>query len=160
MEKDCGALINLLSHRVKTRLNATLQDLGITAVQSRVIYYILSNYKERPVFQRDVESVFGLSRSTATGILQILEKNGMIRRESVEGDARLKSLIPTKRAEIMSEKAYECIKETDRMLTKGLSEGQVQLFKEMTWQMLKNLDDWSGNIKGCMDEDGSYKKSS
>ena len=95
MEKDCGAWINLLSHKVKARLNAMLQDLGITAVQSRVIYYILVHCQDGPVFQRDIENVFGLSRSTATGILQLLEKNGIIRRESVASDARLKSLVPT-----------------------------------------------------------------
>ena len=37
MERDCGAWINLLSHKVKKRLNATLADLGITGVQSRII---------------------------------------------------------------------------------------------------------------------------
>ena len=65
MEKDCGAWINLLSHKVKARLDAAFQYLGITGVQSRVIYYILAHSKEGPVFQRDVESAFGLSRSTA-----------------------------------------------------------------------------------------------
>ena len=94
VEKDCGAWINLLSHKVKKRLNATLWDMDITAVQSRVIYYILAHYQEGPVFQRDVERVFSLSRSTATGILQLMEKKGIIRRESVASDARLKSLVP------------------------------------------------------------------
>lgn len=144
MEKDCGAWINLLSHKVKTRLNATLQNLGITGVQSRVIYYILSHYQEGPIFQRDIENVFGLSRSTATGILQLLEKNGIIRRESVASDARLKSLVPTQRAAMLDAQVYACLQETDRMLTRGLSEGQVQLFKEMAAQMLRNLDDWDG----------------
>ena len=85
MEKDCGAWINLLSHRLKVRLDASFQDLGITGVQSRVIFYILAHCGEGPVFQRDIENVFALSRSTATGILQVLEKNGMIRRERVAG---------------------------------------------------------------------------
>ena len=98
MEKDCGAWINLLSHRVKARLDAAFQNLGITGVQSRVIYYILAHCKEGPVYQRDIENAFSLSRSTATGILQLLEKNGIILRESVSNDARLKSLVPTRRA--------------------------------------------------------------
>ena len=144
VEKDCGAWINLLSHKVKARLNAMLMNLGITAVQSRVIYYILNHCQEGPVFQRDIESVFGLSRSTATGILQLLEKNGIIRRESVASDARLKSLVPTQRAVQLDAQVSACLRETDRMLTRGLSDGQVQLFKEMAAQMLCNLDDWEG----------------
>ncbi|HJA69834.1 MAG TPA: MarR family transcriptional regulator [Firmicutes bacterium] len=141
VEKDCGALINILSHKVKKRLNATLQNLGITGVQSRIIFYILNHYQDAPVFQRDIESVFGLSRSTATGILQLLEKNGIIRKESVANDARLKSLVPTQRAVELDVKVTQCLKETDRMLTRGISEGQLQLFKETAAQMLRNLDD-------------------
>ncbi|HJA93268.1 MAG TPA: MarR family transcriptional regulator [Candidatus Eisenbergiella merdipullorum] len=151
MELDCGAWINLLSHKVKARLDATLQDLGITGVQSRVIYYILSHCQEGPVFQRDIENVFGLSRSTATGILQLLEKNGIIRRESVASDARLKKLVPTQRAVDLDTQVSACLRETDRMLTRGLTKDQVLLFKEMAAQMLRNLDDWSDGMHSCTD---------
>ena len=144
MEKDCGAWINLLSHKVKTRLDATLLDLGITSMQSRVIYYVLVHFKEGPVLQRDIESVFGLSRSTTTGILQQLEKKDIIRREGVASDARLKSLVPTQHAVELNAQVYACQRETDRMLTRGLSGGQLQLFKETAAQMLQNLEDWDG----------------
>ncbi|MBS1413228.1 MAG: MarR family transcriptional regulator [Christensenellaceae bacterium] len=144
MEKDCGAWINILAHKVKKRLDATLQDIGITGVQSRVIYYILNHYEDGPVFQKDIENVFGLSRSTATGILQLLEKNGIILRESVDNDARLKSLVPTRRAVELDAEVCNCLRETDRMLTRGLSGGQIQLFKETAAQMLNNLDEWEG----------------
>ena len=142
MEKDCGAWINLLSHKIKSKSNSMLQSLGITGVQSRVIYYILIHCQDGPVFQKDIESVFGLSRSTATGILQLLEKNGIIRRESVESDARLKSLVPTKRAVELDTQVRACLRDTDRMLTRGISDGQVQLFKEIAAQMLCKLEHW------------------
>ena len=70
MTRDCGAWINLLAHQVKKRMNATLSDLGITGVQSRVMHYILEHCQNGPVFQRDVEAAFNLSRSTTTNILQ------------------------------------------------------------------------------------------
>ena len=92
MTRDCGAWINLLAHQVKKRMNATLSDLGITGVQSRVMHYILEHGQDGPVFQRDVEAAFNLSRSTTTNILQLMEKNGIIRREGVDYDARLKRL--------------------------------------------------------------------
>ena len=153
MEKDCGAWINLLSHKVKARLDAAFLNLGITGVQSRVIYYILKHCEEGPVFQRDIENAFGLSRSTATGILQLLEKNGIIIRESVASDARLKSLVPTQRAFELNAQVSACLRETDRLLTRGLSDGQILLFGEMAEQMLRNLDDWDG--KACCCTNGS-----
>ena len=97
-EHDFGLKLNILSHKLKKHLNAVLSDLGITGVQSRILHYILVHYSSGAVFQRDIEAVFGLSRSTATGILQLLERDGMIRRESVSTDARLKSLVPTEKA--------------------------------------------------------------
>ena len=64
----------------------------------------------------------------------------MIRRESVARDARLKSLVPTERAAGLDAQVRAGLRETDRMLTKGLSSGQVQLFKEIAARMLENLD--------------------
>ena len=131
MEKDCGAQINLLSRMLKRRLNVTLQGLGITAIQSRVMFYIMDHCPAGPVFQRDVEQAFSLSRSTATGILQQLEEKGLLRRESVPSDARLKNLVPTPRA---------CLRQSEAVLTRGLSDGQVQLFKETLATMAANLE--------------------
>jgi DNA-binding MarR family transcriptional regulator len=140
LEKDCGAQINLLSRMLKRRLNATLQDLGITAIQSRVMFYIMDHCLEGPVFQRDVEQVFSLSRSTATGILQQLERKGILLRESVEQDARLKSLVPTARAVELNEQVRACLRQTEALLTQGLSEGQVRLFIETAAAMARNLE--------------------
>lgn len=139
MEKDCGAWINLLSRKVKRRLNATLQGVDITFIQSQVIFYILNHWQEAPVFQRDIEQVFSLSRSTATGILQQLEKKGILRRESVASDARLKSLVPTEQAAELGCQVRACLRQTEQVLTRGLSDGQVQLFRETLAAMADNL---------------------
>ena len=140
MEKDCGAQINLLSRMLKRRLNVTLQGLGITAIQSRVMFYIMDHCLEGPVFQRDVEQVFSLSRSTATGILQQLEEKDLLRRESVPSDARLKNLVPTPRAAELDAEVRACLRQSEAVLTRGLSDGQVQLFKETLAAMIRNLD--------------------
>lgn len=141
MERDCGAWINMLAHRVKKRLNATLADLGITGVQSRMMHYIILHYQSEPVFQKDLERAFGLSRSTATGILQLLEKNGVIRRESVAHDGRLKSLVPTEKAVTMDAQVHAAVREIERVMTREISSGQLQLFYETVTKMYQNLED-------------------
>ncbi len=141
MEKDCGMWINILSHKLKKRMNADMQSLGITGVQSRVMHYILVKCADGPVFQRDVEKVFGLGRSTATGILQLMEKNGLILRESVKSDARLKSLIPTEKAAHLDEQIGKSLHQTEQCLTNGLSDKQLALFLETAARMSANLDE-------------------
>lgn len=140
MEKDCGMWINILSHMLKKRMNANTQSLGITGVQSHVMHYILVKCADGPVFQRDVERAFSLSRSTATGILQLMEKNDLIRRESVASDARLKSLIPTKKAADLDAQIDEFLRQTEQRLTHGLSDEQLAQFIQTAEHMYANLD--------------------
>lgn len=140
MEKDCGSWINVLSHKLKKRMNANVQSLGLTGVQSRVMHYILVKCAGGPVFQRDVEKAFGLSRSTATGTLQLMEKNGLILRESVSSDARLKSLVPTEKAARLDAQVDEYIHQTEKCLIHGLSSAQLAQFLEIAAQMSENLD--------------------
>ena len=140
MDKDCGMWINVLFHKLRKYNNANMQSLGITGVQSRVMHYILVKCVEGPVFQRDVERAFGLSRSTATGILQLMEKNGLILGESVHNDARLKSLVPTEKAAHLDAQIGESLRRTEQRLTRGLSSAQLTLFLQTAAHMSANLD--------------------
>ena len=139
MTRDCGAWINLLAHQVKKRMNATLSDLGITGVQSRVMHYILEHCQNGPVFQRDVEAAFNLSHSTTTNILQLMEKNGVIRRESVDYDARLKRLVPTQKAVQMEAQVRECARLLEQRITQGLTDAQRDQFLRTAQRMSENL---------------------
>lgn len=140
MEKDCGMWIHILSHKLKKRMNANMQSLGLTGVQSRIMHYILVKCTDGPVYQRDVESAFGMSRSTATGILQLMEKNGLILRENVASDARLKSLVPTDKAAHLDAQIGESLRQTEQRLTQGLSDEQIALFLETVAHMSENLE--------------------
>ena len=66
----------------------------LTGMQGRVIGYLCHN-GEKEIFQRDIEAEFSIRRSTATTMLQTMEKHGLIKRAPVEYDARLKRILPT-----------------------------------------------------------------
>lgn len=141
MEIDCGGWISVLFHKLRKRVNADMQRLGLTGIQTRVIHYILIKSAEEPVYQRDVESAFGVSRSTVTGMLKQMEKEGLIQRVSVASDARLKSLVPTEKAIHLDAQVEERLRRAEQCLTQGLSEEQLSAFKEAAAQMSANLDD-------------------
>ena len=141
MEKDCGMWIHILSHKLKKRMDANMQSLGITGVQSRIMHYILVKCAEGPVFQRDVEKAFDMSRSTTTGILQLMEKNGLILRESVASDARLKSLIPTAKAVDLDVQIGRSLCQSEKRLTAGLTDEQLAQFLKTAERMSANLEE-------------------
>src|SRR5699024_6414405 len=70
---------------------------GITETECLIMGF-LCDHPDRELYQRDVEEVFCIRRSTASRFLQNLEKDGMLTRQSVPQDARLKKLVPTEKA--------------------------------------------------------------
>ena len=87
---DAGRLINTVSHQLKRQMCTHEAEDSLTNIQRHVLHYILFQSLRCDIYQRDVEKEFQIRRSTVTGTLQLLEKKGFIRRESVEWDARLK----------------------------------------------------------------------
>ena len=65
-----------------------------TPMHGWIIGY-LYRHRDTPVFQRDIEREFSITRSTVTNILQLMERKGYIERRSVPQDARLKQLVLT-----------------------------------------------------------------
>ena len=65
-----------------------------TMMQKLFLGY-LDAHRDRDVYQKDLEATFHIRRSTASGILQIMVRDGLLVREPVEGDARLKRLVLT-----------------------------------------------------------------
>lgn len=62
-----------------------------------VLRYLLEHPNE-DVFQRDLEAAFKVRRSTVSRMVELMEQKDLIRRESVNGDARLKRLSLTTRS--------------------------------------------------------------
>ena len=59
---------------------------AVTPMHGWIMEY-LYRHSETPVFQRDIEREFSITRSTVTNILQLMERKGYITRRSVEQDA-------------------------------------------------------------------------
>lgn len=134
-----GRLIHMLSHQLK-RLGPVMgEESGLTPIQGHVLKFILLTSAHRDVYQRDVEEEFQIRKPTATGILQQLEKKGLILRESVETDARLKRILPTEQAVGLRSMILENILQMNRRLTKDIPQEELNACMDTLLKMLKNL---------------------
>ena len=97
-------------------------DEGLTGSQRHIMKFILLRTLHTDVYQKDIEEEFRIRKSTVTGILKLLEKNGFIRRESVPQDARLKRIVPTARAEALRPQILEQLGRTEALLMEGIPE--------------------------------------
>lgn len=112
----------------------------LTGMQGRVIGYLCRNIKNE-IFQKDIENEFSIRRSTATNMLQTMEKHGLIKRLSVSHDARLKQIIPTKKA-ITRHKIFEQeIEKVEKKVLDGISEQERDMLFSILNKIKSNLGD-------------------
>jgi len=143
--KSIGLEVKTLCNMIKRELDDSKTEeekiarQDLTGVQGWIVGYICGKSKEEDVFQKDIEKEFNIRRSTATGILQQLEKKGYIERVPVDHDARLKKLVLTPKAIEAHSFIMNRIKETESKLVNGLSEGEIIFFFEIMEKIKKNL---------------------
>jgi DNA-binding MarR family transcriptional regulator len=78
---------------------------GVTTTQYDVL--VIVNYSESRITQSELGERRVVSRSNITGIVDRLEKLGLIKRESDTGDRRIKHLVVTKKGKDIIEKVEE-----------------------------------------------------
>lgn len=107
-------------------------------VQGRIVKYLLDN-KDKKVFQRDLEKILGVRRSTISGILQTMEKNNIIKRLAVEEDARIKEIVITDDAKKENKRIQEKFIEIENIISKNISKSDLEIFLKVARQIKKNL---------------------
>lgn len=110
----------------------------VTGNNGWIIGYLARN-RDRDIYQKDLEEHFTITRSTASKVLSLMERKGLIRRESVAQDARLRKLVLTDRA-LRLESLMRA--DGDRMeaaLTRGFSPQELETFASYIARMRANL---------------------
>lgn len=111
---------------------------SVTGTNGWIIAY-LSCKKDADVFQRDVEKEFDITRSTASKVINLMEQKGLVERQKVSSDARLRKLSLTPKAAKLSalfEKDQQILEDT---LTKGFTAEEKQNLYEYIKRMKNNL---------------------
>ncbi len=132
-------LIATLSNLIRRKIDSLEGIPGLTPVQDGVLHFILGRCREQDLFQKHVEEEFNLRRSTATELLKLMEKKGLIYREGVSYDARLKKIMPTDKGVMLEGQVLKDILEMERLVTKGIPEEELEAFIATGTKMMNNL---------------------
>ncbi len=137
-----GFVIRCLDHVLRRNLEADVKADGIdeiTLMHGWIIRYLYEN-RENDIFQKDIEKNFAIGRSSVTGIIQIMEKKGFIRRESVTHDARLKKVTLTEKGIKSHRRIEELITIQNEKMARGIEEEDLQVFLRVAEQIRANLE--------------------
>ena len=118
-----------LMTRYCNRSRGIREQEQLTGVHGWLIHFLYD--QTEPVYQRDIEKRLCIRRSTVTATLNRMEKNGLIVRESVPEDARLKRIV-------LTEKAISLHNDVE----KEISMEDLEQFQKTLQVMCKNLTDY------------------
>ena len=107
----------------------------VTRAQSHIVGFLYHN-RDRALYQRDVEAEFSVNRATASKLLTAMERNGLIRRSAVAGDARLKRLELTDKALAHMGQIRRGLNQLEDCVTRDMSEGE----KETLIRLLQKVE--------------------
>ena len=130
------SLQRLIHQKVEVLRVQSNDDL--TFVQSHTLRY-LDEHRDEDVFQKDFEIVLNVRRSTCTEILNVLERDGYIERNSVSNDKRLKKLVLTEKAQLLHKTISMNVERLEELLKKDISQGDLEIFFKVVDQMQQNL---------------------
>ena len=110
----------------------------VTGTNLRIIRFLKAN-ENQDIYQKDVEKEFGITRSTASRVLVLMEEKGLVKRLSVEHDARLKKLILTEKSMQMGEAMRQVGEKTDMKLLEGFSDKEKEQLYSFIDRMVENI---------------------
>ena len=149
-EDSVGYKMRLIHNYIHKRMEAKrLANEGdITGMQRWAMGY-LNEHADEEIYQKDIEQEFKVSRATASNMLQVMERKGLITRESVSHDARLKKISLTQKAANMVAKADADIREMEELVLKGFNKEETRQLKEYLDRIMENIGVSEDGEKSC-----------
>lgn len=129
----------IINRKLRHMFDDAFAASGVTGTQAAVLHFVYTEGKYRDVFQRDIEAVFNIRRSSVTSLLQGLEGKGFILRENVQEDCRLKKLVLTDKSINIADHIQHKIDELNNTILDGLSSNEVNFLNALLTQIEKKL---------------------
>jgi DNA-binding MarR family transcriptional regulator len=140
--KLCGE-IRCLSNLIKRRIDSDpifSEQNKVTGTHGYILGFLCrKNDANEPVYQRDLEQAFSIRRSTATEVLNTMETNGLILRESSNTDKRLKRLVVTEKGYQTHKLIVSRLNAVDEELINVLTKEEFEALKTALEKLKNNL---------------------
>ena len=140
---NLGVIHNLIGRGMAKSIHVK-KCPNITPIQIKILKYLVSN-QDKHVYQKDIETIFEIRRSTVSCVLKTMEKNNMIKRVDSSVDARSKEIILTDEAKSKQQDMEKYLIKLEKVLTKGISNDEKKQFVNVLNKIQDNLKDYERN---------------
>lgn len=110
-----------------------------TGGNAHIIMFLARN-RDREIYQHTIEQKFCITRSTASRVLALMEKKGLIARESVAHDARCKRIVLTDKADAIVADLKANGERVERLLVDGFTQAEQDALHDYVERMRANIE--------------------
>ena len=136
-----GHQVHRIDRSISKLLEMRVKEEGLDeiALMHGWILRYLYEHQDKEIYQKDIEKEFSINRSTTSEMLKLMCKKGMIEREEVEYDARLKKIVLTESSRNHNRQIEENLKEMHQKLVKDLSKEEINTFIKIADKLINNI---------------------
>lgn len=139
LTQNATRYVSKLSNKLRRKLDMLSSRKEFSGSQGRTLHFLLAQTED--IFQKDIEEEYSIRPSTATELLKQMERNGLIVREPVAYDNRLKKIVVTDKALLYKQQVVEDLTQLEETLVKDISEPDLQVFFKVIEKMMDNLSE-------------------
>lgn len=128
---------------MKREMNASGEKCGmnmLTMANAKFIVYLFQ-YRDKDIYQKDLEETFMLRASTVSRSLKILEEQEFVIRSPSVYDSRLKKISLTEKSLKISDYYENALNNVSKKLTANIPEEDLNSFFNTLGKMKMNLTD-------------------
>lgn len=140
-----GHLIRILHWRTDQTITDTLEKMGLTASQGRVLGYVA--HHPEPPCPRDIENDFHLSHPTVSGLLSRLEQKGFLQLRTDPEDRRCKRIYLLEKGKACQTQIHQRIHQHEAQLVQGFTPEEQAQFASLLQRAIENLGDCPSKTK-------------
>lgn len=134
-----GVLFGYCDHRVHNLMGRLLREYDVSPMQCRTMMFLHSATGE--VNQKALERHLMITPSTVNGIVDRLEKKGLVCRTVSASDGRCRLLALTEDGQRFHDEFHRVLEQVNDRLEKGFSPEEKELFTDLLLRVARNLTD-------------------
>lgn len=139
LKQSAARQVGRLSNMLRRKLSMFSSRKEFSGSEGKILHFLLAQTED--IFQKDIEEEYGIRPPTATGILKQMEKNGLITREAMPYDNRMKKIVLTDKALTYQNQVVSDLTELEQELIKDISGKKMKVFFEVIEKMIDNLSE-------------------
>ena len=137
-EKRLMEKFDKLNRKMRRCFASYFSDTPLTSIQGMTLHYIIVESQYRDVFPKDLEEFLEIKGSSVNSLINNLEKNGYLRRESISNDGRYKKLVLTDKTRAVEDDIVSRVMAYMKNMFAGISEDDLAVFDRVITKMAGN----------------------